>query len=47
MKVEVLSWTKCAWGDYPYGKIKEKTLKRINKLITDAMRSLLLNMPDN
>lgn len=37
---EVLAWTKEAWSDYLYWqKQDKKTLKRINKLITDAQRS--------
>lgn len=40
MKVEILSWTELAWSDYLYWQTQDKkTLKRINKLITDAMRS--------
>ncbi|BBP43496.1 Txe/YoeB family addiction module toxin [Thiosulfativibrio zosterae] len=40
MKIEILSWTECAWSDYLYWQTQDKkTLKRINKLITDAMRS--------
>lgn len=40
MKVEVLSWTERAWSDYLYWQTQDKkTLKRINKLITDVMRS--------
>lgn len=38
--IEVLSWTKEAWADYVYWQGQDrKTLKRINKLISDAMRS--------
>lgn len=37
--IEVLAWTREAWTDYLYwlGQDK-KTLKRINKLITDTKR---------
>jgi len=37
---ETLAWTKEAWKDYLYWQSQDrKTLKRINKLITDAMRA--------
>lgn len=37
---ELLSWTKVAWSDYVYWQGQDKkTLKRINKLITDTQRS--------
>jgi len=40
MKTEVLSWTECAWKDYLYWQTQDKkTLKRINRLVTDTMRS--------
>jgi len=40
MKIEILSWTERAWSDYLYWQTQDKkTLKRINKLITDVMRS--------
>ena len=40
MKAELLSWTERAWSDYLYWQTQDKkTLKRINKLITDTMRS--------
>ncbi|EGG94264.1 YoeB toxin protein [gamma proteobacterium IMCC1989] len=35
-----LSWTKEAWADYTYWQNQDKkTLKRINKLIIDTLRS--------
>ncbi len=35
-----LAWTQAAWGDYLYWQDQDrKTLKRINNLIRDAMRS--------
>ena len=35
-----LSWTQAAWSDYLYWQEQDrKTLKRINSLIKDAMRS--------
>ena len=35
-----LSWTKEAWSDYLYWQGQDtKTLKRINKLIKDALRT--------
>lgn len=38
--IEILSWTKESWADYVYWQGQDrKTLKRINKLISDAMRS--------
>ena len=38
--IEILSWTREAWGDYLYWQTQDKkTLKRINKLIQDAQRS--------
>jgi len=37
---EVLAWTNEAWQDYLYWQTQDKkTLKRINKLITDTLRS--------
>ncbi len=37
---ELLSWTHEAWSDYAYWQGQDKkTLKRINKLIKDIMRS--------
>jgi toxin YoeB len=37
---ERLTWTESAWGDYQYWQNQDrKTLKRINLLIQDAMRS--------
>ena len=38
--IEVLAWTKEAWGDYVYWQSQDrKTLKRINKLISDTQRT--------
>lgn len=38
----ILSWTNEAWQDYLYWQTQDKkTLKRINKLITETMRSPL------
>ena len=38
--VETLVWTKQAWKDYLYWQNQDrKTLKRINKLISEAQRS--------
>ena len=38
--IELLSWTHEAWSDYVYWQGQDKkTLKRINKLIKDTMRS--------
>lgn len=38
--IEVLSWTKDAWADYVYWQNQDKkTLRRINRLISDTMRS--------
>ena len=38
--IELLSWTREAWSDYTYWQGQDKkTLKRINKLITDTKRS--------
>ena len=38
---ETLAWTREAWSDYTYWQTQDrKTLKRINKLILDAQRSL-------
>ena len=38
--IELLSWTREAWSDYIYWQEQDKkTLKRINKLITDTKRS--------
>lgn len=40
MKIESLSSTEKAWSDYEYWQGQDKkTLKRINKLINDCMRS--------
>lgn len=37
---KLLAWTDDAWSDYVYWKGQDKkTLKRINKLITDTKRS--------
>ena len=36
----LLAWTDDAWDDYVYWQVQDKkTLKRINKLITDTKRS--------
>ena len=36
----LLAWTNDAWADYVYWQAQDKkTLKRINKLITDTKRS--------
>ena len=38
--IEILAWTNDAWSDYVYWQGQDKkTLKRINKLITDMKRS--------
>ena len=38
--LKVLAWTKESWSDYVYWQTQDKkTLKRINKLITDTQRS--------
>ena len=38
--IDILAWTKEAWSDYVYWQSQDKkTLKRINKLITDTKRS--------
>ena len=38
--IEILAWTKEAWKDYLYWQSQDrKTLKRINKLISDVQRS--------
>ncbi len=40
MSKRLLSWTDESWKDYLYWQTQDKkTLKRINKLITDAARS--------
>ena len=40
LMIEVLAWTKEAWVDYVYWQGQDrKTLKRINKLITDTQRT--------
>ncbi|OPX56775.1 toxin YoeB [Oceanospirillum multiglobuliferum] len=40
MSSRLLSWTDESWGDYVYWQTQDKkTLKRINKLITDVQRS--------
>ena len=37
---DILAWTKEAWKDYVYWQSQDKkTLKRINKLITDTQRN--------
>ncbi len=36
----MLAWTQAAWNDYRYWQLQDKkTLRRINKLITDIIRS--------
>lgn len=41
MSSRLLSWTDESWNDYVYWQTQDKkTLKRINKLITDVKRSL-------
>lgn len=38
--IEILAWTKEAWSDYVHWQGQDKkTLKRIDKLITEANRS--------
>lgn len=38
--IETLAWTREAWADYVYWQGQDKkTLKRINKLITDTQRT--------
>ena len=38
--IEILSWTKESWADYLYWQCQDKkTLKRINKLITNSQRT--------
>ncbi|MDX2504037.1 MAG: Txe/YoeB family addiction module toxin [Gammaproteobacteria bacterium] len=38
--IEILAWTNEAWADYVYWQGQDrKTLKRINKLITDTKRN--------
>lgn len=40
MSERLLAWTDEAWSDYVYWQSQDnKTLKRINKLITDVKRS--------
>ncbi|RDV24158.1 Txe/YoeB family addiction module toxin [Alteromonas aestuariivivens] len=40
MSNRLLSWTDEAWNSYVYWQTQDKkTLKRINKLITDVLRS--------
>ena len=40
MSSRLLSWTDESWNDYIYWQTQDKkTLKRINKLITDVKRS--------
>lgn len=40
MSSRLLSWTDESWGNYVYWQTQDKkTLKRINKLITDVKRS--------
>lgn len=43
--IEVLAWTKEAWTDYIYWQNQDKkTLKRINKLVRDMLRSPFLGL---
>jgi toxin YoeB len=38
--ISVLAWTREAWSDYQYWQTQDKkTLKRINRLVQEAMRS--------
>jgi len=38
--IDILAWTKAAWSDCLYWQSQnKKTLKRINRLITDALRT--------
>jgi len=38
--IELLTWTKEAWRDYVYWQSQDrKTLKRINKIISDTQRT--------
>ena len=38
--IEILAWTKEAWRDYIYWQDQDKkTLRRINKLISDTQRT--------
>jgi len=38
--IEILAWTKDAWKDYIYWQGQDKkTLKRINKIISDTQRT--------
>ncbi|MEX0915387.1 MAG: Txe/YoeB family addiction module toxin [Wenzhouxiangellaceae bacterium] len=38
--IELLTWTKEAWSDYVYWQSQDKkTLRRINKLIQDSLRT--------
>ena len=38
--IEILAWTKEAWRDYIYWQSQDKkTLRRINKLISDTQRT--------
>lgn len=38
--IETLAWTRAAWDDYVYWQGQDKkTLKRINKLIVDTLRT--------
>lgn len=45
MSKPLLSWTDEAWNDYVYWQIQDKkTLKRINKLINDVIRSAFVGI---
>ena len=38
--IEILAWTDTAWDDYLYWQTQDKkTLKRINRLVKDTLRS--------
>ena len=38
--IDILAWTKETWSDYVYWQSQDKkTLKRINKLISDTQRN--------
>jgi len=43
--LEILAWTKESWSDYIYWQSQDKkTLKRINRLISDTQRSPCLGI---
>jgi toxin YoeB len=38
--IEIIAWTRNAWSDYLYWQTQDKkTLRRINKLITETQRN--------